>query len=108
MRHRLVHHKACQVLAISFREPVSRDRRKNRFGHQACSQDGELSEKRNGGILITGQMFSSPEAYPGHQSKGKDRMTQALLEERTSAESSPSQVLTSAKSCSMGQRQEKR
>ena len=76
MRQHSIHHESCQVFAISFREPVCRDRRKNRFGHQTCAQDGELSEKRDGRILMIGQMFDGPHAYPSDQGKGEDRMTQ--------------------------------
>ena len=76
MRQYSVHHESGQVPAISFREPVCRDRQKNRFGHQTCPKDGELSKKRNGRILITGQMFGSPDPHPSHQSKGKNCMTQ--------------------------------
>ena len=76
MRHSLVHNEVGQVPAISLREPVGRDRRENRFGHQACTQDGKLSEERNRRILMSGQMSSSPYAYPGDQSKRKDRVTQ--------------------------------
>ena len=76
MRQHSVHHESCEVSTISFREPVCRDRRENRFGHQACAQDGKLTEKRNRRILRSAQMFSSPEAYPSHQSKGEDGVTQ--------------------------------
>lgn len=71
-----MHDKVGQVAAISLREPVCRDRRENGFGHQASPQERKLSEKRNRKILRSGQMFSSPNAYPGHQSKGEDGVTQ--------------------------------
>jgi len=76
MRHRSIDYKACQVAAISLREPVGRDRRENRFGHQACPKDRKLSEKRNRKILRSGQMFSSPDTDPSDQSKGEDGVTQ--------------------------------
>lgn len=76
MKHCSVHHESRKIAAISLREPVCRDRRKNRFAHHACPQKGKLSEERNRRILISAQIFSSPDTYPGYQSKSKDRMTQ--------------------------------
>src|SRR3989338_1053390 len=76
MRHDSIHQKAGQVASFLLREPVCRDRRKNRFGHQACPQDRELAEKRNRRILRSCQMFSSPDAYPSDQSKSEDGVAQ--------------------------------
>ena len=76
MRHGSIHYEVRQVPAISLREPVCRDRRENGCAHQARPQERKLSEKRNRKILGNGQMFLSPDAYPGHQSKGEDGVTQ--------------------------------
>ena len=76
MQHHSIHNEVRQVPAISLREPVCRDRRENSFGHQTCPQERKLSEKGNREILGSGQMFSSPDAHPGYQRKGKDGVTQ--------------------------------
>jgi hypothetical protein len=76
MRHCSVDHKVSQVPAISLRKPLRRDRRKNRFDHHHRSQLGKLTEERDERILTGDQVFASPNAYPTHQSKSKDGVTQ--------------------------------